>query len=280
MFLTTASIEEHYSTIARTAGALPEYVREHRNPALPGVICRDYFGLMERGVEWVLQPWAREQPRAYAALMGLHPRFLYAESLRADPIDPAITLWSPELFVETDRGSFIVEPDYPSQTLEGWRGHPARARYEALPPAIATAFYSRSRGFAVANQLPRFVTESRVLPACLDCWFAPPKPKAGHASSVAVEALRAVSAENLGAEELLERFHGVLDTREPGDYSRVAEIVLVDERGAGRLFYLRDFDYAGLRVIDNPVEAVDCYLANIFAGCGTKFADGAVLKRV
>jgi hypothetical protein len=297
-FLTWDQIRTEYSTFAWTYEELPEHAKRAVHPLEPDRKTYDFATCLREGWQWMFDGWRRWQPKAYAALETANPALIYAERFWPDRLDPKRLRWGCDGFVRFGERYLLFFPYFKDRSIEqAGADHPAIERFNALPEAIAQAYYARIGGVGFTDELPMNLMNNRVLPAWILTGWADVTQAAegaGVARKTVVSALRQLAGGDWSgrlkeegkaivsalrglmdrdlSSRWEERFLVMLDTRAPGDFKPRGDIVFLDEESASRrLYHMHDFDASNIALLGQPGEAIDSYVAYVISGAEAPF---------
>ena len=284
-FLTISDIRAEYDKLAGSYDELPESAKQCVNPLAPTEMVEDYASCFREGWRWMFDGLRRFQPSAFSALELKKPSLLYAERVRPDTQQPSRSRWACNGFVRLGDEYFVFYPWFRGTRIEECQtDHPAIDRYHALPEGIAAAYYARLEGVEVVHRLPVFPMGTRVLPARMNTWLAAsalcrPSKKARADMGAALRAVSDNSSATI--RELQDAFSILLDTRPQDDVRPEGDFLLVDQTSRSRrIYHLKDSDFTTLALLNDPVSAIDEYVAHVFNRIDKAFDFGPHLQRI
>ena len=268
-FVSKQYIESYFDRVAASLDALSPHMRQARHPT-EDRDSYDYAHLLEMGVDELFAPMATRQPRAHAALMALVPELLVGELISTNPIGQT---WTNDAFVGSGeryvrvcasfRGGSIAEDGEHSNL---W------FRYASLPPVVAESYYWHLTGLEVVHTLPRNPFQCRGLPAPLDVWLRADQVAGGDLKkpSTMKMSLNAIAHPGVPPRKdglVWKSFACVLDSREQDADGMAGDLLFVQERSPSQqLFHVHDGDFSAVRVVDDPGQLYDDYVAWVFKG--------------
>ncbi len=227
----------------------------------------NYKGLLEGGLDWLLEPFAVLQERSYSALRDC------ARSLNLGIVliyNPLYEVWRPVpvMFVDCAGKMIQVEPCFVGDTYE--EGNDCFGSLLSLPDALAKSWLWRTGGWRVPSEPFQGPLINRGL--------------IGHPSSQWRDADQYLDSLGRGYKkkflaDLASRFpdcltksNGIkrykfrcfLDTRKANQVGPVGDqFFVVSTRTDQVVYHIHHGDVANLRVLHDPADAIDRYSAHV-----------------
>lgn len=266
-FLKKEEISSRYCVLASSVDQLSESVRQFRKPYGADYRIVDYVTPLLNGAEWLFDCWRVHQPNAYEALFNLHPFVVIGEGERRDLADPNILHGIEDAFVATDKGYFVFSPYFADGRFEQCKErHVAFSRFSSLPLPISEAYYARMDGMSLPGSLPAGLSEV-VFPSSITSGWMLPESYCGNKKKdkATMKAVLESVADPAVDVPPLKGFRCFLNARDPACQTREGDYFFVQEKSKSqRIFHLPDCDYSRLRLVENPVEMMDQYVAWVF----------------
>lgn len=238
--------------------------------------------IISNGKSWLLENFEFNQPESYVVLNDLSGDLLLGLSLIKNllrPDNPDFV--SPFLFIETPGGVVKIEPSITGVTFED--GNDCFGSIRALPEGISKSWLWRTGGWKIPKSIPDNPLISRGLVA---------HPQASWVPVDRIIASYGRDSEKLMA-ELVRRVPNAvgmrrnvhdgmnykwvsmrcfLDTRQDGTQGACGDqLFVLDSVRDGAVYHINNGAVDDIRLILNPVEAVDCYSSHVLKGSGGDF---------
>jgi len=270
-FLTLDAIKKEYPRLARSVGELSDGLRNGKNPLDPSQSALDYLTPLTKGCDWLFEHLSQYQTKAYAAIADQKPSLLVGERIWTDS-RIGKKRWTSAAFVKLGDRYIVLHPEFVGRIEDSGVRHPCYARYSALPEGIAKAYYARMDGMEIVHQLPHDPMTSRVLPTKISGWQrAKHLCKGRKTRDDMVSALKTVADPQV-TESIVESFWVLLDTREQDSTAMKGDYLLVQEGSQSKhVFHVRDWDFSGVRKVEEPELLMDEYVAHLFGDASNDF---------
>lgn len=228
---------------------------------------RDYQGLLEKGLEWMMDPLRVLQPHSFSALTDCAGPLSVGVFVIYDPLHDVNRL-APVSFIDCAGKMIQIEPSFEGRTYEG--GNDCFGSLLSLPDALAKSWLWRTEGWRIPSEPFQGPLINRGL--------------IGHPSSQWRDADQYLDSLGRGYKkkflaDLASRFpdcltksNGIkrykfrcfLDTRKANQVGPVGDqFFVVSTRTDQVVYHIHHGDVANLRVLHDPADAIDRYCAHV-----------------
>lgn len=234
----------------------------------------DYVGVLNRGKDWLIEPLRTLQPHSFQAFQEVVGPLRLGIVLIKDLLNPEGPPWvTPVMFFDASGRMVEVHPELPGNTYE--EGNDCFGTFLALPDALAKSWLWRVQGWRLPSEpyqgplvnrrlIPRqWQDTDEYLDSLGRGWKKRYLP-------MIVEKFPDVATNKNGIKRF--KFSCFLDTRPAGLNGPLGDQLFVClTRRDQVVYHIREGDVENMRILRDPVEAVDRYCAHVLRGIPGEF---------
>lgn len=243
----------------------------------------DYVGVLNRGKDWLIEPLRTLQPHSFQAFQEVVGPLRLGIVLIKDLLNPEGPPWvTPVMFFDASGRMVEVQPELPGNTYE--EGNDGFGTLLALPDALAKSWLWRVQGWRLPSEpFQGPLVNRRLVCHPMQGWraiddvlktYEPKRWKwlMNHVKAQFPDVVVTHYHPDDGSPSQWVQMRCFLDTRPPDVNGPVGDQLFVfDERRDQVVYHIREGDVENMRILRDPVEAVDRYCAHVLRGIPGEF---------
>jgi len=241
--------------------------------------------MLNKGLEWIFEKAKTQQPKFYQALIDEKFKLAVVAVPFEDPFSESLSYYS-ALCLVSEKVSFRLEPgidffedDILNRPKDGWV-----RLFNSLPTEIASSYYLRADGMDLIRDeffLNLYMTGMPgSLTAAQSALNIPMSKSMKKNAKDKLTSIMDKTVEDCNTDSL--RFNILLNTENQETKSNNAGTMLIYEAFSPlkKIFVVPEMDFNKLRLLTDPVQAIDSYTSQVLMTGETKFDFESVSVKV